>query len=343
MIVVYPMLTSGNVNPNIIPGLAKSIEKYTIVYNTDDILKVVNGNIATVFKYAAPLILSAGAIVLAPKITDAASKLAKKLFESENVSEIYPGTKTQTGNQDDSETKEDNLPKTRSPIKTGSAKLDIPKSFPESLSLEPTWLQLNTDIKGLQIVGVKVVPFTIQSPTPIIDLMMQDINLKSWALQSQKISRKIKSLVFRFLRIVPGLKGKAMSGDPKKDIVHGSTQYGKSMFIALSNLDMEQSAVFSNPMAVKKLQKLGWASFIITDDVNKSATFCMKEFGGICSQLPYSYIMASQGKGQHEVYKDLEDVKRSAGPFFRMSTNRKKMFSEATVSKKYNSFRNLLD
>ena len=354
MIVVYPMLTSSNVNPNIIPGLAKAIEKYTLIYNTDDILRVVNGKLATIFKIAAPVILSAGTLALAPKIRGMVSKFAENQnlseIELDQLSEVFPqnwnpkwGQKTNQG--EEPKEREKGLPRSPVEIKKGISKLDIPKAFPESLSLEPTWVQLNTDIKGLQLLGVKVVPFVIESSAPIIDLMMQDTNLKSWALQSQKFMRKVPRFLFKFMRAlrIPGIKDKALTGDPKKDVIYGTTGYGRSMFLAISNLDMEQSALFSNPNVVRKLHKLGWASFVITDDVNKTATFCMKEFGGICSQLPYSYIMASQGKGQHDVYKDLEDIKRSAGPFFRMSTNRRKMFSERIVAKKYSNYRNLLD
>ncbi|MHA1816192.1 MAG: hypothetical protein ACTSX1_09320 [Candidatus Heimdallarchaeaceae archaeon] len=359
MIVVYPMLTSSNVNPNIIPGLAKAIEKYTLVYNTDDILRVVNGSLATAFKIAAPLIISAGTIALAPKI----KQMVSKFNEGDQLIEIGKrgslggsnrGRPPYKGNQNIKSTlpysqpsDEEDSKDTQKPqqIKRGISKVEVPKAFSETLSLEPTWIQLNTDFKGLQLLGVKVVPFIIESSTPIIDLMMSDANLKNWSFQAQKFARKVPRVIFKFMRAlrIPGIKDKALTGDPKKDIIYGTTGHGRSMFLTLSNLDMEQSSMFSNPNVVRRLQKLGWASFVITDDVNKNATFCMKEFGGICSQSPYSYIMASQGKTQHEVYKDLEDVKRSAGPFFRMSTNRKKMFSEAAVANRYKSFRNLLD
>jgi len=365
MIVVYPMLTSSNVNPNILPGLAKAVEKYTLVYNTDDILKVVNGNLATVLKYSLPLAVTAGSFYLKTRGMEDVKNVMKR-FRKESLEEIssrgnlgrrrgggkqdplrFSGQKDYPQSQPNPEEKPEMGPvKSPMPIKgSGTSKIDIPKSFPETLSLEPTWIQLQTDLKGLQLLGVKVVPFVIESTDSIIDLMLKDVNLKTWSFQTQKYLRKVPRFLFRFMRAlrIPMIKDKALTGNPKTDFIYGTTGYGRNMFIALSNLDLEQSSIFSDPNAMRRLYKLGWTSIIITDDVNKNATFCMKEFGGICSQIPFGYIMASQGKGQNEVFKDLEDVKRSAGPFFRMSTNRRKMFGERAVLDRYKEYRRLLD
>jgi len=363
MIVVYPMLTSSNVNPNILPGLAKAVEKYTLVYNTDDILKVVNGNLATVLKYSLPLAVTAGTFYLKTRGVEDVKNILKR-FRKESLEEVRgigrgglsggrPSYKDpmvgQSQYQDrlkEPEKPEMGPVKSPMPIKgAGTSKIDIPKSFPETLSLEPTWIQLQTDLKGLQLLGVKVVPFVVESTDSIVDLMLKDVNLKKWSFQAQKYLRKVPRFLFRFMRAlrIPMIKDKALTGDPKTDFIYGTTGYGRNMFIALSNLDIEQSSILSDPNAMRRLYKLGWTSIIVTDDVNKTATFCMKEFGGICSQIPFGYIMASQGKGQNEVFKDLEDVKRSAGPFFRMSTNRRKMFGERAVMDRYKEYRRLLD
>ena len=57
----------------------------------------------------------------------------------------------------------------------------------------------------------------------------------------------------------------------------------------------------------------------------------MKEFGGLCSTVPYSFMFSSLGRDHNKVYEDLEDVRRSAGPFFRMVTSKRKVFSEAAI------------
>jgi len=76
------------------------------------------------------------------------------------------------------------------------------------------------------------------------------------------------------------------------------------------------SNFFEQAGGIQKLFGLGWSSIVATDDVNKRATFCMKPFNGMCSSIPYSYLYASLGHSK--VYNDLEDVRRSAGPIFRM-------------------------
>ena len=100
------------------------------------------------------------------------------------------------------------------------------------------------------------------------------------------------------------------------------------MFVCFSKLDFDEEEMLSNPGMVQKLHKLGWASMVVTDDVNKEVTFCMKQFGGVCSKVPYSFIFASLGKEHHQVYQDIEDANRSAGPFFRKkSTTRRKLIT----------------
>ena len=43
MIIVFPMICSSNVSPNILPGICKVVEKYLLIYSMDDILKLSKG------------------------------------------------------------------------------------------------------------------------------------------------------------------------------------------------------------------------------------------------------------------------------------------------------------
>jgi hypothetical protein len=79
---------------------------------------------------------------------------------------------------------------------------------------------------------------------------------------------------------------------------------------------------------------------MIADDVNKKVTFCMKEFGGVCSVVPYGFVYSSLGRDHSKVFEDLEDVKRSASPFFRMTARRTKVFGETVA---YNQLTKYLD
>ncbi len=53
MILVYPMLTSASVNPTLLPGIIKAIEKYIIIHNTDDVLNHFNSVATDIAKTAA--------------------------------------------------------------------------------------------------------------------------------------------------------------------------------------------------------------------------------------------------------------------------------------------------
>jgi hypothetical protein len=56
----------------------------------------------------------------------------------------------------------------------------------------------------------------------------------------------------------------------------------------------------------------------------------MDEFKGLCSVVLYPYLFASLGHSR--VYDSLEDVRKSASPFFRMSSSPTKMFGESLAS-----------
>jgi len=77
---------------------------------------------------------------------------------------------------------------------------------------------------------------------------------------------------------------------------------------------------------------------MVADDVSKQVTFCMKQYGGVCANVPYGFIYSSVGKEHSKVYDDLEDMKRSSGPFFRMKTTRRKVFSDSLALSKLNKY-----
>jgi hypothetical protein len=344
MILVYPMLTSASVNPTLLPGIIKAVEKYIIIHNTDEVLKTFNTIIPDIAHTA--LQGAAGAAAMAG-IAYAASKLKRqtgknpvlkvkgKKIELTEASAKHPllpsggsqgfAASAKSVGQDAAKAASkdvENLSKNKR--SGGITGFEMPKM--DAVSLEPTWVQVHTSI-GAKLIGVKVVPFKVTSTNGMVNLMMNDMNLKKMDLLSQKFGRTIMRVFFRAMRgiKVPGFD-KAVSGDPKNDVLWAKTQYGKNMFICFSQLDLDNDDMFSSPDVVKKLHQLGWASIVVTDDVNKQATFCMKEFGGICSTIPYSFIFSSLGKEHSQVYKDLEDANRSAGPFFRKkSTTRRKM------------------
>lgn len=319
MIITYPMITSQGVSPNILPGLVKAVEKYILIYNTDKILKAAS---------IAANAMKAGTIVTntRPRMRLKGSKLM--LEDDENI---------KAGAKASSETKKAT---TWQPKIGPSPRLEVPK---EGVSLEPTWIHVTTELKGMQIIGVKVIPFVVKSTDNLLNILMSDKQVKYLDYMTTKYGRMAMRTFFRFLRSlkIPRIKDLALTGDPKFDVLWGGTGYGDDMFICLSQLDMDNSEdMFGSPYFVRRIQKLGWTSIAIADDVNKSVTFCMKEFKGVCSVVPYGFIYSSLGKDHSKIFEDLEDVKRSASPFFRMTARRRRVFGETIA---YNQMTKYLD
>ena len=338
MIITYPMLISASVSPNVIPGLVKAVEKYILVYNTDKVLRAANIGVAKVVRAAGQTVGATLKLGRQGRLT-IENTMIDPLFEASGQQPLFD--KAKFGN-----------PPKQKPevtVKTGPGpagprpNLDIPK---DSVALEPTWLHVTTEKKGLQILGVKVIPFRVETSENIINIIMSDTRLKGLDYMTAKYSRTALRVFFRFVRAIrlPAIKDKALTGDPKFDLLWGGTRYGADMFVGISQLDLDGAEeIFSKPGIVRRVHKLGWASLIITDDVNKKATFCMREFGGVCSSVPYAFMYSSLGKDHAKVYEDLEDIKRSASPFFRMSTRRKKVFGEAMANTKLNDYLSLVN
>jgi hypothetical protein len=352
MILVYPMLTSASVNPTLLPGIIKAVEKYILIHNTDDVLKTFNNvlpevahstsvNVATTLVvagvgWAAKQIYDklgkkgGGAPVPLLKLKGKKIELTEQFkqqqmpFPQQSMKDSFKSAARDAA-QDVSQNLE-KMPKHGSRGGGGITGFEMPRM--EAVALEPTWVQVHTSL-GAKLIGVKVVPFKVTSTEGMVGLLMSDANLKKMDLLSTKFSRTVMRVFYRIMRgikVIPGFSGRPISGDPKTDVIWAGSQYGKNMFVCFSQLDLEKDDMFTNPQTVNRLQKLGWASIIVTDDVNKQATFCMKEFGGICSMIPYSFIFSSLGKEHSQVYKDLEDANRSAGPFFRKkNTTRRKL------------------
>jgi hypothetical protein len=358
------MLTSASVNPNILPGLIKAIEKYIIVYNTDDLIKQLNSALSDIIRTGAKGLMYGASIAAVAAATKAAPGVAKEVGKA---LAIHPVLRVKGGKF---ELKEQDLPiieqASMIKVKTGAAPESI-KAIEKSvkdqlktiekksgvtgfemprydaLSLEPHWVRVDTP-QGAKFLGVKVVPFKVTSTTGMVGLLMKDKELKKMSYLSNKLGRTIMRVFFRAMRGVkiPGIKDKPITGSPKTDIVWAASQYGKNTFVCLSQLDLEQDEAFTSPPVVQRLHKLGWASLIVTDDVNKQATFCMRQFGGICSTIPYAFIFSSLGKEHGQVYRDIEDAQRSAGPFFRKrSTTKRKLFSDAKTIAKLNKYSTL--
>ncbi len=338
MIIVYPMLISENVNPDIIPGLAKSIENYILVYNTDKLVKQVNNSAKKLLAVGSAGVFTVGlnyAMAIAASNVEKGGGVAsllqkgKKLILGEisiNKPAVNPNL-LRTPAKSLEKGVEDITKKTT--FKGGIDRIEMPKL--NQISIEPTWVQVQTN-SGTKLLGVKVVPYTVKTDS-MVALLLNDSSLKMMPAITKKYSRVVIRVLLRawknIKKILPGIKGSPVTGNAKNDIVWANTEYKKDLFICLSKLDIEQTSFEHKPAIMSKLNQLGWASMMFADDVNKHMTYCMKEFGGVCSIIPYTHIYASFGKEHSKVYTDLLDAQKATGPFFRRkSTTRRKIFSK---------------
>ena len=74
------------------------------------------------------------------------------------------------------------------------------------------------------------------------------------------------------------------------------------------NLDEEED-LFSDPRRLNKLFKMGWNSFVIIDQRNKSINFCSYIEGGYCYTLPIQLIFAALGVD--DFFKNAEELEKA--------------------------------
>lgn len=345
MIVNYPMLVSDTISPGIIPGICKIVERYILIHEVDSITDSVQQKITRAF------VFTGHAFTIATAAYAGKEFLKKKFGESENVLEYDPpevhnahvikvdqnivrvkggdpsggGTSSRfKGGQEAPERKKD-IKATKFNISLGNA---------DAISLEPTWVQIDAGEMGTKVIGVKVIPFPIKTDGNTISLLLNDSKVSLIKSMMTAMSRKAIRLFFAFSRGIkmPFIKDKFLSGDIKKDVIWASSKYGSRTFVLLNYAELQDNEFLKDMGGFAKLQKLGWGSVMMADDINRRAMFCMKEFKGSCSVLPYQYIYAGLGKsGQTytKVYDDMEDVRKSSSPFFKLKKNRKTLMGEA--------------
>jgi len=313
MIVVYPMLTSSDISSSVLPGICKVLEKFILIYSMEEVFKILR---------------AFGVVGQVVKHTKSYSVVVKEAGPIVSPSDYFKGNK-------DSK----NSGKNKEDFKVPSIRVQEPPKMTD-LSLEPTWLQIDTQL-GSTIIGIKVIPFPVKSNVPLAQLLLNDSKLKGMQLKTSMYQRKLTRVFKRLRKKIPlvGGKGGPLTGDPMKDIVFASTKYAKNIFSLLNYMDISRSEeLYNDPHVVAKLQSLSWGHYVIADDAGKKAMFCMKQFGGLCSTVNYAHLFATLGKEQLKVYEDLEKVRASAGPFMSRKIDQRKMFGESFADNKLREF-----
>ncbi len=394
MIVLWPLITSKTINPNILQGVCKSLEKYVFIHRLDDILEAANANIKKKNKKRKTYLKIQkifGRRVLKLEnieydtIGNYLDEVTKNLLEGkrDDRKSPKPSSKTNKGKspKPSSKTNKGKSPKptnSKQPRKYpsniggsssnqsgnsgGGININVPeKKYAQEpkigkmdnniLSNEPTWQQVTDQEGNVTAIGVKVVPYIMNNDQSLIKLMLSDKYRKGMdkvvAMQSRKMLRimfKIANFswkktvgLFSWTGLVSkSLKKSTVTQDWKNDIYLQNTSFGKNMFIMLNKLDLEDDFT-TDASGIKKLFGMGWNSFIVADDINKSVSFCMSSYKGMCSVLNYSFLYADS-RAAAQVYKDIEDVRKSAGPLFRLNRRKKAMITDDLAQYKINQY-----
>lgn len=336
MIIIFPMIADENVSQNALPGVCKALEKFIIIYEMDAIMKSIG---AKVIKIGGSLASNAAGRLLAKTESEnlledmpkdmSERPLTKKEKEDSEIAKARFGMDVERYETEKRRSTVKNVFDTLHGIQNlGKVSVDMPTD--QALSVEPTYTIVTTTL-GTKLVGIKVIPIPIKSQYSLADLLTVDASMKFFDTIGLKIQRKVIRLFWTLCRglRLPFLSDRVISGDPEKDILWASSYHKRNVFCLLNYADITDNQFFKNAGGIRKLHKLGWNSFIAMDDINKRAIFCMKQFHGLCSVVPYNYIYSSMGKEHDKVYDKLEDIKKSASPFFKTSLSMKKIIGES--------------
>lgn len=352
MIYTYPLLVSNSVSPNTLPGICKVLERFILIYDIDNVIKKINGFITfgNIVKIGAGLVLAyEGGSKILNKAKPEIEKMKKagvkmpsffrlNLNEENNDPQQDKEERDKEKHKWDKERNEKSLEKSSfeaSVEESRKRKVSIDTPNFNSVSVEPTWIRVDSSM-GTKVIGIKVVPFPVKDEQNFLDLFMSERLKAQSATTLDVITRKITKFFWKYWNMpMPLISNfssdpKSISGDPEKDVIYGKTAHGEKIFTAFNMTDIEPEFL-SNASNIAKLHKIGWTSFIVCDDIAKRAFFCMDKFNGLCSSIPYANLYATLSKEQLSVFKDLEDVRKTSSPFFRLSTRSSKIFGESVA------------
>jgi len=380
MIVVFPLIMDNTISSNIIPGICSTLERFLVVYKSDEIMKM--GGLspaATAFgvgRLGAEILVTASMMQLgklllkkyAPSVfKEQKSETQLDLLISDMISEIesdkheymnknslledfdamYPGNYNQPeppkkeapkNTSGDDKKKNSDLYSDSLRFKHGlelkTGKLDMNTT----LSLEPTYITISGKF-GTEVIGVKVIPVPVDPKAFIKQLSMDS--------SGEYTESFISPIQRRLTKVFRGLMGRLKATrnlkiDPFEDIIYATSKYGSNVFCLLNLASLPSDKVLKDMGGMDKAFKMGWNSIIVADDISKRAYFCMKEFGGICSTINYSYMMASLNDKFEKSFEKLEDLKKSSSIYFR--SNKKKpseILGESAAQAYYDKFKNI--
>jgi len=366
---MWPLIVSKTVNPNILPGVCKALEKYIYMYELDDVIEIANKNIKDNKRKDSRynFIKKVGsALRLESSDVDPFNFIEEDFFEeagpkpkSQLQTFATSGTPTSSGGGGGSNRSSGG---SQDPYKDAYAKEKakgdytaikgespvIGKVDQGAISIEPTWNTVTDQQGRTTAIGVKVVPFIIQNDESLVKLMTLDRYRSSLSknvhFQARRMLKFMNNLANKSWKATVGtflgwtgfidkdLQAGTVTQNWKNDIILQNTAFGDKMFILINKMDLEDDFL-SSAGGVKSLFRLGWTSFIVADDMNKVVNFCMKSYKGMCSMVNYGFLYADS-RSQSQVFKDIDEISSRSGPLFRLKYNRKNMLTDNLAQQK---------
>lgn len=383
MVKLIPVLVANSVSRNIVPGILKSIETYTMIYDLDKLLDDAKKDIG-IGKQSKVV---RNKLVIKEGEDEIVNFLTKEILQEQkpfNPYSQYPGGPTgskgplftpvgstlsasaeeerekaaakELGKRDVAGTpdpEEEARKKARGSeigkrdVSPKDASVSIGQFDMKSLTLEPSWMKADLLTKRGEkystLIGVKAIPVAVKSDAKLHELIMWDAQIGKLMQLIIRSGRKFEGFLYRLWSRTAGrifnADPHAISGNPYKDIVLKrtiiSSKYVDKVYFVLNRSDLKPD-FFEQAKRVRQLTKLGWQSFIIADDVNRSVSFCMIKFRGMCSTMPYT--MLYQTMNQAKIFDDLEDVRRSSASLFKSRRPFKKIVAEGMAEQKLEEF-----
>jgi hypothetical protein len=240
MIALYPMLVSNTVSRNIIPGIAKVLENYLMVYGMTSIMHKAMRQLPSDSR---PNYSFKKRLVFKESEDYMVDFFAREvMFEQSKVYQNYgKGNKSSTSGKGKQTTKSLQTQKgqtqyqqatggsasstaaggkaflnvepgavqvnvdTKDKDKAKDARVDIGAFDMKSVSLEPTWMK--TDIIGPKgdktsgIIGVKVVPYPVKSDAKLAHLLMYDRQVSNLQSLAIRFGRKVENAFYRAWKV----------------------------------------------------------------------------------------------------------------------------------------------
>jgi len=327
MIALYPLLVSNTISRNIVPGVAKVLENYIIVYGLSGLLDRVRKSSGVSGDYRIKL----NKVIKTENIEEhLPGFLYREIIEEQSGigGSANPGSKTATRGSTNVNVNINMPDDKKDKGKDASVRLDTFNM--ESISLEPTWMKLDQydreGNKSTGLIGVKVVPYAVKSDADLSQLLMYDNQVSKLQRLAILTGRNATSFLYRaWMSVwskVPlfGGRPEVVTGDPRKDILLKrniiSAGHAQDIFVLANQAELNDN-FYASAKGMMNLQKMGWGSIMIADDVNRRVAFCMNELKGLCSIMPYT--MLYQTFSQAKVYEDIEDAKRNASSIFKVA------------------------